>query len=993
MKYVSRCAPALFAFSVISSCVFPALDGRAAPQRAPSTEAEQLPTGLSITPTAARGAKFQALNPELPKYPGFRAGQAVTTAISPDGKTLLILTSGYNLLNDSAGKRDKENSTEYVFVFDIFGPQPVKRQALQIQNSFDGLAWNPRGDEFYVSGGKDDVVHVFRSAGGRWAKVGAPIALGHSMGLGLEEPPTDDETPKAISPVAAGIGVNASGTQLVAANFMNDSISVVDLRTREKIAELDLRPGKINPSQSGKPGGEYPLWVAIQGDSRAYVSSPRDREIVVVELAPAPRVVNRIPVKGPPNRMLLDRRQARLFVAVGNSDLVSVIDTASQRVIEEIHTAGPKTGFPDLSRLPGNNPNSLALSPDEHTLYVTNGGANSVAVIRLSRDAIRLPSQVIGLIPTGWYPNSISVSRDGAMLYIVNGKSNAGPNPKGCRKTTSTEKGYNNTCYAANQYIWQLTRAGFLNLPTPTTEELKDLTAQVARNNHVARATLSAEKQKMVAFLHEKIKHVIYVVKENRSYDQVLGDLEKGNGDPSLTLLGERLSPNHHQLARQFVTLDNFFDSGEVSGDGWNWSTAARTTEMLEKMIAVEYGTRGLLYDFEGTNRGINVGFASVRDRRAATPDTPDDPDLLPGKADVAAPDSPSGEAGTGYLWDAAMRAGLTVRNYGFFLDLHRYDLKKDNPVSIALERDPRANGLVVAYPTKTALANITDPYFRGFDQKFPDYWRFKEWEREFDEYEKNGNLPNLELVRLAHDHFGDFGKGIDGVTTVETQMADNDYAIALLVEKVAHSRFKDDTLIVILEDDAQNGADHVDAHRSIAFVVGPYVRQGALVSRRYTTVHALRTIEDILGIQHMGLNDGLAEPMTEVFQMVKTDWTYKPIVPEGLRTTQLPLPARAAAASGASTPEGCPAGALLPPLRDAAYWAEKMRGLDFAEEDKLDTARFNGALWKGLKGENVPYPRTRSGRDLRLNREQLLKQAGRTPTHTGDTAPASCQK
>jgi YVTN family beta-propeller protein len=976
---------------VISFCGFSALDGRAAPQRARMTEAEQLPTGLSITPTAAHGAKFQMLDPELPKYPGFRAGQAVTTLVSPDGKTLLILTSGYNLLNDAAGKRDRDNSTEYVFVYDISGPQPVKRQVLQVQNSFDGMAWNPRGDEFYVSGGKDDVIHVFRDTAGRWAKAGAPIALGHGRGLGPDEMAMGDDPQKPRAAVAAGIGVNANGTRLVVANFMNDSISIVDLGTREKIAELDLRPGKIDPNQSGKPGGEYPLWVVIQGDSRAYISSPRDREIVVVDLMPAPRVVNRIPVKGPPNRMLLDRKQARLYVAVGNSDLVAMIDTSAQRVIEEIHTAGPKSGFPDLSRLPGNNPNSLALSPDERTLYVTNGGANSVAVIRLSRDVARVPSQVIGLIPTGWYPNSISVSRDGAMLYIVNGKSNTGPNPKGCRKTTSTDKGYNNTCYAANQYIWQLTRAGFLNLATPTTEELKDLTAQVARNNHVARANLSAEKQKMIAFLHEKIKHVIYVVKENRSYDQVLGDLEKGNGDPSLTLLGDRLSPNHHQLARQFVTLDNFYDSGEVSGDGWNWSTAARTSAMLEKTIALEYGTRGLPYDFEGTNRGINVGFTSVRDRRAAAPGTSEDPDLLPGTADVAAPDSPTGEAGTGYLWDAALRAGLTVRNYGFFLDLNRYDLQKDHPAFIALERDPRAKGLVVAYPTKAALANITDPYFRGFDQKFPDYWRFKEWEREFDEYEKNGNLPNLELVRLAHDHFGDFGKGIDGVTTVETEMADNDYAIALLVEKVAYSRYKDDTLIVMLEDDAQNGADHVDAHRSIAFVVGSYVRQGALVSKRYTTVHALRTIEDILGIQHMGLNDGLAEPMTEVFQTVKTDWSYKPIVPEALRTTQLPLPARAAGASGASTSE-CAAGVAMLALRDAAYWTEKMSGFDFAEEDKLDTARFNRALWKGLKGEHVPYPRTRNGRDLRLNREQLLKQARRAATHTGDSSPASCQ-
>jgi YVTN family beta-propeller protein len=980
VQALSRRAVVLVAVSVLAVAVSALRAAHAASQRARTAEAEQLPTGLSITPTAARGAKFQTLNPELPKYPTFRAGQAVTTTISPDGKTLLILTSGYNLLNDAEGRRDPAGSNEYVFVYDISGAQPVKRQVLQVPNTFDGIAWSPRGDEFYVSGGRDDAVHVFGLANGRWERRGAPIPLGHTKGLGIN-----------VKPVAAGVAVNAAGTQLVVANFENDTISVIDLRERKVTTELDLRPGKLDPSQVGVAGGEYPLWVVIQGDSKAYVSSPRDREIVVVELAPTPRVAKRIAVSGPPNRMLLDRKQARLFVALGNRDAVAVIDTATLLITEEIRTAAPKTGFPNMARLPGSNPNSLALSPDERTLYVTNGGSNSVAVIRLSRDPGRAPSEVLGLIPTGWYPDSVSVSADGATLYVVNGKSNAGPNPKACRATTATARGSDTPCRAANQYIWQLTKAGFLNLPTPTSEELKDLTAQVARNNHMSRATPSAEKQKVVAFLRGKIKHVIYILKENRTYDQVLGDLEKGNGDPALALLGDHLSPNHHRLARQFVILDNFYDSGEVSGDGWNWSTAARTSEMLEKTVAVEYASRGLPYDFEGTNRLINVGFATLRDRRAANPETPDDPDLLPGLADLAAVDSPAGEANAGYLWDAALRAGLTVRNYGFYLDLRRYDLPKENPLAIPLVRDARAEGVVVAIPTKAALRGITDPYFRGFDQKFPDYWRYKEWEHEFDEYVKNGNLPNLELVRLPHDHFGDFGAGIDGVTTVETEMADNDYAVGLLVEKVAHSRYKDDTLIFILEDDAQNGADHVDAHRSIAFVAGPYVRQGVVVSKRYTTVHALRTMEDVLGIEYLGLNDALAEPMTEVFQTERSEWIYSAVVPEALRTTQLPLPARAGGEKGsAATP--CTESIGARPLRDAAYWAEKMRGLDFEVEDRLDTARFNLALWEGLKGEGVPYPKLRSRRNLRLNRERLLERFRLATSLAGAGAPATCR-
>jgi DNA-binding beta-propeller fold protein YncE len=978
---------ALLSIAGLFTCAFAVPAIHAAPQRARTTESEQLPTGLSITPTAARGAKFETLNPELPKYPAFRAGEAVTTGLSPDGKTLLTLTSGYNLLNNSEGRRDTAASTEYVFVYDVSGAQPVKRQVLPIPNSFDGIVWNPSGAEFYVSGGKDDVVYVFGNSAGHWQRTGDPIPLGHARGLGMALPGSADEAERKVFPVVSGIGINAAGTQLVVANFENDSITVVDLHEKKVAAELDLRPGKLDPKQSGTPGGEYPLWVVVQGDSRAYVSSPRDREIVVVDFAAPPRVAARIPVHGQPNRMLLDRKQARLFVALGNTDRVAIIDTASARVIEEFATAAPKAGFPDMSRLPGSNPNSLALSPDERTLYVTNGGANSVAVIRLSRDPAHAPSEVVGLIPTGWYPNSVSVSRDGATLYVVNGKSNAGPNVKNCRNNTSTARDAKYGCYANNQYVMQLTRAGFLTLSTPAPDELKDLTVQVAHNNHVARATLSAEKQKVVAFLHEKIKHVIYIVKENRTYDQVLGDLEKGNGDPALAILGRQLTPNHHQIARQFVTLDNFFDSGEVSGNGWNWSTAARTTDITEKTLPMNYGSRGIAYEFEGENRNINVGFATVQDRRAADPGTPDDPDLLPGTADVAAPDSPAGEAGTGYLWDSALRAGLTLRNYGFFLALRRYDLPKENPAAIPLTRDPHAENLVVAYATKAALRPVTDPYFRGFDQKFPDYWRFKEWEREFDEYEKYGNLPNLELVRLPHDHFGSFGQGIDGVGTVETEIADNDYAVGLVVEKIAHSRYKGDTLIFVLEDDAQDGADHVDAHRSIALIAGPYVKQGAVVSHRFTTVHMLRTIEDILGIEYLGLNDGLAEPMTEVFQTESSDWTYAPLVPDVLRTTQLPLPARAS--NDASSPSApCLADSAPLRLRDAAYWASKTRGLNFAVEDDLDTERFNRVVWVGLRGEKVPYPSTRSRRNLRDNREQLLKRFGLAGCAASGPAP-----
>lgn len=938
----------------------------APPARDRAVTGEILPTGMRITPTAARGAQFQTLNPDLPTRPDYLADHAVSTALSPDGATLLVLTSGYNRNNNATGQRVAAESREYVFVYDVRSGYPVKQQVLQVPNTFAGIAWNPNGSEFYVAGGVDDNVHVFARSGSAWAA--APIALAHTAGLGL-----------GVRPLAAGVAVNATGTRLLVTNYENDSVSVVDLVNRTKLAELDLRPGKNNPAQTGVPGGTYPFWVVFKGDDKAYVSSLRDREVVVLGVHnDTPHIAGRIKLAGQPNKMLLDRAGARLYVASDNSDSVAVIDTATDAVIEEFNVTAPKSVFPRAEKFKGANPNSLALSPDERTLFVTHGGLNAVAVVQLAQakrmarerdnddreedeehesEGARGKSKVVGLIPTGWYPSAVSVSRDGGMLYVVNGKSNAGPNRGACRDTLSIASGSLNACNGRNQYVWQLHKAGFLALPMPSAKELAALTWQVAVNNNFPTVKGHKKAQDTMAFVRSRIKHVIYVVKENRTYDQVMGDFEKGNGDPSLAILAP-YSPNHRQLARQFVTLDNFYDSGETSNTGWNWTTAARTTDFTEKTSPVNYAGRGLTYDWEGNNRNINVGLPTVAERKAANAATPDDPDLLAGTADVAAPDSFKGEAGTGYLWDAALRAGLTIRNYGFFVN----NKASSNTMSAEVLAHPYAAGVEQTVATKQALAPHTDTYFRGYDQNNADFYLYKEWEREFDAYVAKGELPNLSFVRLPHDHFGNFGTAKFGVNTVETQMADNDYAVGLLVQKVANSRFKDSTLIFVIEDDAQNGPDHVDAHRSIAYVVGPYVKQGALVSQHYTTVSMLRTIEDVLGIEPMGINDGLAEPMAEVFNKNERRWDYQALVPEVLYSTQLPLPPRATLAR-------------MTPKRDAAYWQRAMADQNFRSEDRLDEPRFNRALWAGLKGDDVPYPEVRHGRDLRKDRAALLKK------------------
>jgi YVTN family beta-propeller protein len=922
-------------------------------------------TGQKITPLAPTDSTFVPLNPGLADHPEYLAGQAVTSITSPDGNALLVLTSGYNKLHSASGAVVPADSTQFVFVYDISQGRAVQKQVIQVPNTYSGIVFDPSGSAFYVSGGVDDNVHAFSlGENGTWSEAtGSPIALGHGgKGVGLD-----------VKPQAAGIAITKDGLKLVVANYYNDSISVLtkDQRGWTVSSELDLRPGKQNPRHAGVPGGEYPLWMAIKGNDTAYVSSIRDREVVVVNFATAPRVVNRIHVPGQPNRMVLNREQSVLYAAQDNTDSVSVIDTSSNRVLANIPVTAP-TGILSDSRshLKGNDTNSITLSPDEKLLYVTNGWMNDVAVIGLAGDPAQ--SRVVGLIPTGWYPNSISFNSDGKFAYVVNGKSPTGPNTGSCKGLTPEKK---EKCRAANEYNLQLIKAGLQSFPTPTLGELQALTQQVATNNNF-RSVVSHDDAEKLAFLRTHIRHVIYIVKENRTYDQVLGDLEVGNGDPNLTEFPEAITPNFHSLARNFVTLDNFYDTSEVSYDGWSWSTSARSPDLIEKQVTINYAGRGTSYDSEGTNRNINVGLGTLAERKKANPETPDDPDDLPGSGNAAAPDAPDGENGTGYLWNAALRAGLTIRNYGFFIDLERYSMTPEKKqYHIPLLLDPAATKTQVSYPANAALAPHTDIYFRSFDNAFPDYYRYKEWEREFEEKYANGGLPNLSFVRFMHDHTGDFGEAILGVNTPELQVADNDYAVGLLAQKIANSRYADSTLIFVIEDDSQDGGDHVDSHRSVAYVIGPYVKQKAVVSTPYTTLSMFRTMEEILGLGTLNLNDSSANPMADVFDIGQKEWSYTAVPSAMLYNTQLPLPQRQ---NGVKIPQS---------MHDAAYWAEATKGMDFSAEDRVDPVAFNRILWKGLMGAKA-YPEVSNGVDMSRNRERLLDEY-RANSHslTGATA------
>jgi DNA-binding beta-propeller fold protein YncE len=1011
----------------------------------------------SLTPLATTGSSFQFLdtgmvvsdtiNPQVLPVE-WMAGQAVSTAVSPDGNTLLVLTSGYNRVFQGAFPIfDPLYSSEYIFIFDITNHSPVFKQAVPIPNAYHGIAWDPGGQAFYVSGGMGDApfgtdpipyalpnngdnVHIITQKNGIWVNTAeldlgqspSSVVLGHPSGNGLPVPNNQFASVNAavfVAPMAAGLAISSDGQTLVVANYFNDSITVftggLNVWLSQWVAdsgsaqggqgmlqgtELDLRPGKaVSSPTPGIPGGEYPFWVVLAGSSgpgaTAYVSSLRDREIDVVNLreacangttgascvlTAAPVVSARIPVKGQPNKMTLNKAQTLLYVAEDESDTVDVIDlnpldkgSPSQNqpatvntVVETIPVIAPAADLVSfsLTQYTGANTNSVTLSPDEKYLYVTNGNLNNIAVVALT--GTNHGDQVAGLIPTGWYPNSVSLSNDGTWAYAVNMKSPTGANPNWCYNYGPS--GYP-ACAPANEYNPQLTKAGLLSFPVAgILTQLPALTAQVTTNNRFA-SVESPDAAAIMATVHSGIQHVIYILKENRTYDQILGDLGRGNGDPALAMFGQAITPNQHNLAQTFVTLDNFRATAEVSYDGWSMSTSARTPDIIEHQYPVNYSQRGLALEGEGLNRSVNVALPTLAQRQASDPLMPGGAlspnvtggeDLLPGQTNADAPDGPNDEINTGYLWNNALRAGLTVRDYGFFIDTTCYN---EPPCQTPLAHDPYSTNTIVAPSSNVALMPFTDPYFRGFDPAFPDYYRYKEWEREFDTNYATGGLPNLTLVRFMHDHTGSFGTAIDGVNTPDLDVADNDYAVGLLVQKIANSIYANNTLIFVVEDDAQDGGDHIDSHRTTAYIVGAYVKNG-VVSTAYNTLDFIRTMEEVLGLPPMNLNDALATPMSDIFNTAPATWSFTATPAAILYCTKLPL-------SGPAQP-------CTNPTPNVAYWARVTKGMDFTDADLVDGGEFNRVLWKGMMG-NRPYPSTPTGLDLSQNREQLLARYRRS--------------
>lgn len=956
------------------------------------SEPQQLPTGVFISPLALAGATQQALNPGLPDYPNFIASGAVISRLSPDGNTLAVLTAGQNSLYKTGGSTDVANSTQYIFIYDVSGAmkqRPMLLKAVKQTNSHVGMVWSTDGTRLYTTGGNDDKVYAYDNSGALLNT----IALGHNKkGIGL-----------SVQPNASGLAISADGKTLVVANNYNDSISIIDTDSLTVRYEHDLRPFfASNEGTDGVAGGTYPFAVAVKGNGTAYVSANRDREVVAIDISSpaAGKLITRIKLHGNPLGMTLDAAQKTLYVAQDNSDEVAVIDTDSNTVTDNIDTRGPvdvvekmnKGHQHDGSRYTGASPIAVTISPDGKTLYAVNDGANSIAVIPLHGGRA---NKVTGLIPTAYAPKDITFSADGKWMYIINGKSNTGPNPghlfgNTSRLTSSTYLGgvvlengdpvapaktsaypQGNGCdancaadnavavnnaRASNQYQFQLEQASLVSAPVPGTDKLGDLTERVSANNYY-NADPADSSAAVMAFLHKKIKHVIYVVKENRTFDQILGDLNNhSDGDSRLTVFGEAITPNLHRLSRNFVTLDRFMDPGDGSMDGWSWATRGRvtSTEAITQQLNYSAVNRGLSYESEGGNRNVPVGLDSIADRDAASAGAfsaasaslpGGSGNLLVGTADHSATDSPLGPQ-QGYIFDAALRAGLTVRNYGFLVN-NIGAIKDSAGNEIA---DPYNSGVQQVAALNPRLLDSTDLYFRGYDQSYPDLWRYNEWKREFDQYVANRNLPSLTTFRVSHDHMGNFGTALAAVNTPETQQADDDLAVGKLVEAVAHSPYAKDTLIIITEDDCQDGPDHVDSHRATAYVVGPYVKKQAVVSTFYSQVNALRTIEDILGTEHINLNTAKQMPMVDVFDIKSTpDWTYTAVASTVLQTTTLDL----GNTSFAKSPR-------VLPMHTAEYWAKATQDFDFTEADQVPPARFNEVLWKGMKSD-MPYPGSHS--------------------------------
>ncbi|MCA1818250.1 MAG: beta-propeller fold lactonase family protein, partial [Acidobacteria bacterium] len=879
------------------------------------------------------------------------------------GRYLVAVNSGYGLQFSAATNKAQQSLS----VIDLNAkPSPAVVQNIyfpQPQSANVGLAFAPRADadgafRLYVSGGFENKIWVFRlTPGAREPVFPAAPGEGKREAYSIDLTPlaaakTDQRANDKRAPVyPTGLAVSDDGETLYVADNLDDSLGVINnLRSaKPTLARAELRRetesaagrGDVRRAEERAPE-LFPYGVAYlpargAAEARVYVSCWNDSAIAVVG-ARSNRVLARVATGSHPTAMIFNRERTRLYVVNSNADSVSIIDTARDEEIERVNVRLSE------GSLLGQTPESLALSADGSTLYVANAHSNALAVVGLSARARGESasvgrhshatsgdgderqggesdrSRVRGFIPTGQYPSGVAVV--GQTIFVGNGKgtgfenssvvvdnSGRAPNAPNDRFPAGTGRAMK----TGGEYSVAIVSGNISAIRVPDAARLAAYTRQVMTNDGLVgrpRASLFRGAS--------PIRHVIYVIKENRTYDELFGDIAasgdgtRADGDPALAIFGageasrspknepQNVTPNQRALALRFGLLDRFFVNAEASADGHNWSTAAITSDYTDKAFRWNYASRGHGYDFEGFNQLPSM--SPSKDVPPVLPPPVTSEDLanferrfipyLQGRSDVAEPASL-------YLWDAAARAGLSYRNYGEFIGTESESFVRSVNAD-ARRKYPDTSATAFAVPTKRALEGHHSTSYRNFDTLTPDAMttdsyraaraasvgdplvsasnpdaRFRgnsragEWLKEFRGYVEELNagrgdhLPNLSILRLPQDHTE--GATAD-VPTPQFYVADNDYALGLIVEAVSKSPYWKDTAIFVVEDDAQDGPDHFDCHRSPALVVSAYNRPGALVHTFHSTVSLIRTIELLLGLAPMNQLDATAAPI-DIFQ------------------------------------------------------------------------------------------------------------------------------
>jgi YVTN family beta-propeller protein len=795
-------------------------------------------------------------------------------ALSPDGSRLLTTSSG-------AAKIDS------VDLFDLgahqrTGSVPYNATTAPGQAAFYGVTWSPDGTRAWASGGGQQVIHSYSVQGGTLtpaADIPVPLASGAGFPAGLAY----GHTPRGDRIYAAS---NLSGLGSLG-NPAGHMVTVVDPSTNQVTGTIDLGAAL------------EPLDVAFAHDGdKAYVTNWLGRSVSVIDTATETKVTD-ITLSPPNNPLRADHPSAiaanperdEVYTANANSDTISVIDSSTDSLAATIDVAlvpgGPK----------GAIPNGLAVSPDGSRLYVAEAGENAIAVVDLDSRS------VAGFIPTAWYPAAVSVRDGGKQLVVTNtNASGAGPNPCGGLQPPAHAPACTGVD-SDSQYAGSMIKGSVQLIDVPKGAQLKQLTKQVQSNNQV-----DAREREMPKKL-SAIKHVIYVIRENRTYDQVFGDLPKGNGDPSLTLFKDDSAPNARSLVQRFGLFDNFYADAEVSADGHNWITQAGATDYVDKTWPINYSSGP-----RSSERGYD--FEDVRPTQLFASE--------PLQGDPSIPRSGAAQT-AGYLWDNAFSHGVTFRDYGEYT-------QTDCTATSA------GNGNIshTTHLDTTRFPGYVDTAYPGYSTTCPDHTlREPEWEREFRGYVKNGDLPQLELVRLGNDHTAGTRAGS---ATPQSYVADNDAAIGRLVDVVSHSKYWASTAIFITEDDAQNGPDHVDAHRTLALAISPYTKRGATDSTHYDTSSMIATIEDLLHLPPMTITDARATRMWN-------DFTKKPDL--------TPYTAKSPTVVPYGDPNYPKNGAAAPMAAQAAKW-------DLADADAAPEDALNQSIWKAVKGagSKMPAPR-----------------------------------